>query len=156
MPESVELFTAKGDWRVVIAAFHTNYLFYSSAGAEVTVYHKEYTRRWHDPWYKLLRWVESPANHIVLSTQYYPPPKGNSAPIRHEQKREKNSSSCKLKLWNAGVGISVHASPTTGMPNPSTARPPPAIPRVPIIRVTASASVTIGTETLHGEVSSER
>jgi len=153
MRESIELFTKDGEWRVVIGAFQTNYLFYSSAGAEVTIYHKEYTRRWYDPWYKLLRWVQRPASRIGLSVSYYQ--SKEAVPLRRERTDRANAESCALKLWNAGIGVSMEAAADSGLPATSTAMPSP-IPRVLVARVTAAASVNIGNEFLNGHVESIR
>lgn len=116
-------YTNDGSWQVEIVAFKTNLFFYKAIGTTITVRHKETRRSWFGwgPAYEA--WVERPAERINITNTYEGILPSTIPGVASRSCSESNKSSCDCRLWSAGIGISVEASPSPGTPEWGTSRP---------------------------------
>ncbi len=151
-PRAATLYSSDGRWKVRAEAFK-NYLFlYSSIGTEVTTYHWERQRRWWDPWYDHHHWVERRVDAISITNRYSGllPNLDPSAAARRASANDR--SHLEEKIWAAGIGVSMDASASSGLPDPGTAGPCCGA-RLDVREVEGHVSVRIGNEVLTTDVS---
>ena len=112
-----------GQWKVEIEAYKNNWFFYKAIGATTRAYHMEETRFLGFLWSTGRNWVER--NVAIISTGarfngLLPVLTG----IDSESCVHQNASSCDVRKWAFGIGVTIQASPRSGGPDSSTGGTP--------------------------------
>ena len=120
MSSSVTLHTPDGLWKVEVVAFKNWRLVYSSIGTEVKVFRRERYRRWYDPWYKHTHWKAAPAEYIAISNTFRGLLPSRSVSAAQRSNEGRHIDSLEEKIWSVGLGVSMDASASTGLPDPGS------------------------------------
>ncbi|HET9057266.1 MAG TPA: hypothetical protein VFN30_10530 [Chitinophagaceae bacterium] len=139
MASEVTVHSRDGNWKIEVEAWKNNFLFYSSIGTEVTVYHRERTT---NVWGSTVTdWVKKNAVSISITNVYSGPVASGSGGSITRSGTWNNRSYAELKEWAVGAKISIPDGGVSGN----------AI--LDIDKVDGSVSVNIGQEILNATVS---
>jgi hypothetical protein len=138
MASEITLFTDDGDWKAEVEAWKNNFLFYTSIGTEVRVYHREETTNiWGNT---VTDWVRRSADSIFIRNVY----SGSGPGAATREKTCSNRSYCELKEWAVGVTITIPVESPTDVGGGAI---------LDIDEVDATVRIQIDREILTGEVS---
>ena len=139
MASEVTVLSKDGQWKIEVEAWKNNFLFYSSIGTQVSVYHREKTK---NVWGSTVTdWVKKPASVITIVNKYTGPVFAGGTGSVTKSGQWRNKSSAELKEWAVGVKISIPSGEIGGN----------AI--LDIDKVEGTVDVNVGNETLHAQVS---
>lgn len=138
MASEKTVYSNDGNWKVEVEAWKNNFLFYTSIGTEVDVYHREKTKNiWGST---VTDWVKKPASSIHIENKY----SGTGPGVATKTKTCNNASNCELKEWAVGISISIPVGSPTDISGSAT---------LTIDKVEGTVTVQIGHETLKAVVS---
>ena len=118
-------YSKDGNWKVEFKAFKTNLFVYKEIGTKITVYHKDLARGFLGLGSKKPRWVERPATSLSIYNTFEGTLPNLSPSAAQRSASRENADSCECKLWSAGIGVSMDASASPGLPDVGTAKPSP-------------------------------
>ena len=105
MASEQTVYSKDGTWKIEVEAWKNNFLFYSSIGTEVNVYHKEAdTNVWGNP---TTSWKSKNAKNITIANTYKGPVFGGGTSQSVDVRTWANTDEAKLKHWAVGVKITL-------------------------------------------------
>jgi len=107
-------FSNDGNWEITFEAFRTNFVIYQSIGTAIGVRKKNSEGQWK---YERAISISISNKYLGLLPSSHPGQFSKPCPVVH------NDCKAKCMLWAVGVGVSVDASASTGLPDTDTARP---------------------------------
>lgn len=105
MPSEVSVLSRDGNWKMEVEAWKNNFLFYTSIGTQVTVYHREKTTNvWGS---SVTDWVEKKASSIFITNVYSGSVAAGSGGSITRSGQWNNASEAELKEWAVGFKITL-------------------------------------------------
>src|SRR5690348_16323014 len=132
MATSTRAYTRDGSWRLLLETWRVNAIVYTAIGATVHAQHWEEFTVW--LFVKKQDWVNRPVPSITVSARFEGVTPSQVPAARQQTDRRLDSDNADVRLWAAGVTVSVPPGSTPpqgpGLPPPGT---PSADPNTPAL-----------------------
>lgn len=105
MASEATVYSKDGTWKIEVEAWKNNFLFYSSIGTQVSVYHKiADTNIWGNA---TTSWKSKSARSITIANTYKGPVIGGGVGQVVDVRTWENTDEASLKQWAVGIKISI-------------------------------------------------